>query len=109
MMIYLRTTSLIFLLSFSLMVFSNPSTKDEYHTLCGIFQEAVELNISDIQLRSDYITDQIDKRIQATVIIDAVHALFNVDPSERYGILKAGAEHHLKESWNCPSAQKLLQ
>lgn len=84
-----------------------PETND-FETLCTIFKEAIESNEENIQVRSDYISTQIDERIASKEVAEIYYALFNIAPNERYSVLVDTAKHYTNSTWTCLPAQKIM-
>lgn len=78
-----------------------------FKAACDLFKEAIELNV-DKQAMSDYISENLPKRVKSDEVIATYSAIFNADPSERLGIFEASVKHYTQSNWTCNSAKKLF-
>ncbi len=96
----------IFLISCSI-----EKTTNGFDSACLIFQEASKKNLSPEDLGS-YIAgelDKMEKQPSSEDVKEVYHALFNVDPANRYELFKESAEAALKRNWNCQIMKKLYR
>ncbi len=82
-----------------------------FDAACNIFEEAGTKNLSPIELGAF-----IDSRLNdmsdlpgKEEVKSVYHALFNVDPAERYLLFKESAEISLKHDWDCAAMKAIYQ
>ena len=97
---------LFFSLSVSIAIAGNEQAG--FDEICRIYTEALNSNMPKQQM-SDYVFDNVKKRVQVKDALEAHSAVFNLAPQERYTIFKQSAEMSLKNSWDCPAAKELMQ
>jgi len=98
--------TMIFIISCSMQKSTNG-----FDSACLIFQEASTKNLNPEKLGS-YISGELDKmdaQPASEDVKEVYHALFNVDPTERYGLFKESAERFLERNWDCSAMKELYQ
>ena len=101
----------IYTLILSMLLISAPTLfkpKAGFDEMCIIFTEATNRNISGQKL-SEYIDENVRKRINSIDAIEVYSIILQVDPKERYALFKQSAEYSLKREWDCSAIEKLLQ
>ena len=101
----------IYTLILSVLLISAPALfkpKAGFDEMCDIFTEATRRNISG-QLLSEYIDNNVKKRINSIDAITVYSIILQVEPKERYALFKQSAEYSLKREWDCPAIEQLLQ
>ena len=82
-----------------------------FDSACLIFQKAATKNLTPQEL-GNYIADEFDKmkvQMASEDVKEVYHALFNVEPTKRYGLFKESAEITLNRSWDCEAMKDLYQ
>ena len=85
-------------------------TKDQagFDEICTIYTEAINSSMAQEQL-SDYIFDNVERRITDKDALQSHEAVFNLSPEERYSIFKQSAELSLKRKWDCDAVKELMR
>jgi len=100
-------TAILFLMSCSM---DTPlKNTNAFDSACQIFKEASTKNLNPEEL-GNYIATELDNMDDQTALKEAkevYHALFNVNPAQRYSLFKQSAETTLKRNWDC-QAMKVL-
>lgn len=90
---------------------SMKKTENGFDTTCLIFENAATESMSPEEL-GNYIAGELEGMGDQPALKDVkevYHALFNVDPAERYSLFKESAESTLKRNWNCEAMRKLYR
>ncbi len=84
------------------------STSHEFDLMCQIFNEASNTSLSRLE-KSQYIFENIDRRISSKIVNDVFTGVLTLDPEVRYDLIKEAAELELKRDWECSSMQILMK
>ena len=79
-----------------------------FDEICNIYTEAQNTNMPKEQL-SEYIFDNVKKRVTLPEAIEAHGSVFHLDPKKRYSIFKKAAEITLNKTWDCPAIESLMK
>ena len=100
-------TVIIFLMSCSM---DTPlKSTNGFDSACQIFKEASTKNL-DPEERGNYIATELDNmgdQIASKEVKEVYHALFNVNPVQRYNLFKQSAETTLKRNWDYQAMKAL--
>ena len=94
------------LLTSSGVVFSADETG--FDEICRIYTEAKNSSMS-IEELSEYIFDNVKKRVSSTDALQAHDAVFQADPAVRYKLFKESAEYSLKREWDCAVIREVMK
>ena len=97
-------TAIIFLLSIGF-IQAQTSGFDE---VCRIYTEAQNSSLTKKQL-SDYLNDNVAKRVRDRDAVTAHSIIPQVSPSERYKVFKESVELFLKRKWDCAAMKALMK
>jgi len=95
---------LVFFIYTPLACSSNNTGFDE---ICSIYTEAINSSMPKEQ-RSEYVFDNIAKRVNSIDALEAHSGVFNLDITIRYSVFKKAAEMSLKRSWDCDAVRRLM-
>lgn len=87
----------------------SPTNSNGFDSACLIFKEASKKNLNPEELGNYIATelDNMDEQVASKDVKEVYHALFNVNPGQRYSLFKQSAETTLKRSWDCPAMKDL--
>ena len=97
-------TAIIFLFSIGL-IQAQTSGFDE---VCQIYNEAQNSSLTKQQL-SDYLNDNVSKRVKDKDAVTLHSIIPQVSPSERYKAFKESVELFLKRKWDCAAMKELMK
>jgi len=78
----------------------------DFDKVCQVYTEAYQqesfkkLNASD---RADYINQKIKETVQPGEALNTLQLIAQVDPKEKYNLLKQAAEMSTGKQWDCPA------
>lgn len=87
---------------------ASSTSKLGFDEICAIYTEAMNSNMSK-ELLSQYVFDNIEKRVTDVDALDAHGSVFHLPPEDRYLIFKQGAEISLKRTWDCKAIKMLMK
>lgn len=79
-----------------------------FDTLCDIAEEAL-VQSNEIDLRVEYIYDNIQSRIKSDDVLESMEMIWQVDPKKRYLVYKGAVENDLGRSWECHALSRLFE
>lgn len=79
-----------------------------FDEICRIYTEAKNSSMPKQQL-SDYVFDNVKKRVSLKDALQAHGAVFSLAPAECYAIFKQSAELSLEQSWDCDAVKILMR
>ena len=100
-------TAIIFLMSCSMG--TSPKSTNGFDSACQIFKEASTKNLNPEEL-GNYIATELENmgdQLASKEVKEVYHALFNVNPTQRYSLFKQSAEITLKRNWDCQAMKDL--
>jgi len=83
------------------------NSHQDFNTICEIFTESENSSFTNEQ-KSDYIDDNVKKRITSKDALQAYSAMFQLDSGSRYDIFKKSAEYSTKHKWECAVMKKVM-
>ena len=99
---------ILFLILASHISIVHSSQNSGFDEICNIYTEAQNSNMPKEQL-SEYIFDNVKKRVNLPEALEAHGSVFHLTPSKRYSIFKKAAEITLKQTWDCPAIKALMK
>jgi hypothetical protein len=109
-LITLKSINLFLLLlttSINLYALEDRSSKADFDQACGLFKEAIELNVST-ETRFSYVSEHLKKRISSKDVNDAYEMIFLTEQENRYKVFKEAVEKSLNITWQCEALESLL-
>ncbi len=80
----------------------------DYDVICRVYTEAYNTNMP-ISTLSQYILENIDKRVQSEDAKEAHDAVMHAVAETRYNLFKVSAEHTLKRTWDCKAMSVIMK
>lgn len=84
------------------------ANESDFDEICKIYTEVLNSNMPSDQA-SNYVFDNISKRIHSKDALDAHDVIFQVAPASRYPIFKESVEHTYKKKWECDAMKVLMK
>lgn len=78
-----------------------------FDEICRVYTEAYNSNMS-INVLSEYIFNNIKKRVSFDEALEAHEAVMHADAKSRYVLFKGSAEYTLKRSWACKAMKAIM-
>lgn len=103
-----RKKSILILLSFLLNIGIIQAQESGFDEVCRIYTEAKNSSLTKQQL-SDYLNDNVAKRVSNKDALALHDVIPQVSPSERYKIFKESVEISLKTTWDCSAMKALMK
>jgi hypothetical protein len=88
----------------------NNDAPNDFQAVCTYFEELVKLeNVNSLTAedRNKFIVARIEQNIPASAASISWEAVSYAVAEQRYEIFKMGAESELKETWDCPTMERL--
>lgn len=82
--------------------------QEAFNEICRIYTETKNSSM-DIQTASQYVFDNISKRVKSKNALITHEAVMEAMHDQRYIIFKESAEHYIKSSWNCKAMKDLME
>jgi hypothetical protein len=79
---------------------------NDFDKICQVYTDAYQqesftkLSASE---RANYISQKIEENVQPGNALDTLHLIAQVDPKEKYSLLKQAAETSIGKQWDCPA------
>ena len=103
-----RKKSILIILSFLFSMGVIQAQESGFDEVCRIYTEAKNSSLTKQQL-SDYLNDNVAKRVSDKDALALHDVIPQVSPSERYKIFKESVEMSLKTTWDCAAMKALMK
>lgn len=103
-----RKKSILIILSFLFSIGTIQAQETGFDEICRIYTEAKNSSLTKQQL-SNYLNDNVSKRVSDKDALDLHNVIPQVSPSDRYKIFKESVEMSLKKQWDCAAMKAIMK
>ena len=103
-----RNKSILIVIIFLFSMGFIQAQETSFDEICRIYTEAKNSSLTKQQL-SDYLNDNVSKRVSEEDALTLHSIIPQVSPSERYKIFKESVEMSLKRKWDCAAMKALMK